>query len=47
MESGRWSPDPSQVFCRMVTTTMSTMPMTTGREMIGVLVGWIYPYVYT
>jgi len=22
MESGRWSPDPSQVVCRMVTTTM-------------------------
>jgi len=29
MESGRWSPDPSQVVCRMVTTTM---PLPTGRE---------------
>jgi len=27
MESGRWSPDPSQVVCRMVTTTM---PLPTG-----------------
>ena len=29
MESERWSPDPSQVVCRMVTTTM---PMPTGIE---------------
>ena len=28
MESGRWSPDPSQVVCRMVTTSM---PLPTGR----------------
>ena len=47
MESGRWSPDPSQVFCRMVTTTMSTMSTTTGREMIGVLVGWLFVFMFT
>ena len=35
MESGRWSPDPSQVVCRMVTTTI---PMPTGREKITVQV---------
>jgi len=29
MDDGRWSPDPSQVVCRMVTTTM---PMPTGIE---------------
>jgi len=29
MEDGRWSADPSQVVCRMVTTTM---PMPTGTE---------------
>ena len=29
MESGRWNPDPSQVVCRMVTTTV---PIPTGRQ---------------
>jgi len=33
MESGRWSPDPSQVVCRMVTTVIPT-----GREKITVQV---------
>ena len=35
MGSGRWSPDPSQVVCRMVTTTItstSTMSTPTGGE---------------
>ena len=36
---GRWSPDPSQVVCRMVTTTM---PMPTGRER-GITVAYLGP----
>ena len=35
MESGRWNPDPSQVVCRMVTTTM---PMPTGRGVLLIIV---------
>jgi len=38
MENGEWSPDPSQVVCRMVTTTMppAPTPTQTGREKITV-----------
>ena len=37
MESGRWSPDPSQVVCRMLITTLPVpttvpVPTPTGRE---------------
>jgi len=38
MEDGEWSPDPSQVVCQMVTTTMppAPTPTQTGREKITV-----------
>ena len=36
MESGRWSPDPSQVVCRMVSTMMPPAPTQTGREKVAV-----------
>jgi len=38
MESGRWSPDPSQVVCGMVSTMMppAPTPTQTGREKIAV-----------
>ena len=39
MENGRWSPDPSQVVCRIVTTTM---PIPTGREITIVLLPGTY-----
>jgi len=38
MESGRWSSDPSQVVCRIVSTMMppAPTPTQTGREKIAV-----------
>ena len=43
MEDGRWSPDPSQVVCRVVTTAM---PMPTGIERgitVALLTGPVLP----
>ena len=39
-EDGRWSPDPSKVVCRMVTTMMppAPTPTQTGREKINIIV---------